>query len=221
MITLKNINKYYPLGKDRFQALKNINLTIEKGNFIAINGKSGAGKSTLLNILGCTDTADSGEYFFDGLDIMALNDDKLAKLRNERIGFILQDFSLINSKPVLFNTMLPLFFGNTPYNKMKKLAKEALNEVGIPDQKDKKVYQLSGGQKQRVAIARAIITKPSLILADEPTGALDSITSVEIMELLKQMNKSGITIVIASHDELVTRYCNRRIIISDGEFIEN
>ena len=181
-----------------------------------MQGKSGAGKSTLLHILGCLDRYDSGIYMLEGMDIASLSDRKKAKVRNEKIGFVMQDFSLINHKKVSFNVMLPLFFNRTPSRKMREMAFTALQAVDIADQADKKANQLSGGQRQRVAIARAIVNNPAVVLADEPTGALDAKTSKDIMELLKKLNQNGMTIIVVTHDEAVASYCDRKIVISDG-----
>ena len=221
LIKTENLTKKYKLGKETFVALDKANLEIEDGEFVAIQGTSGAGKSTLLHILGCLDDADNGKYYLNGVDVFSLNDRKTAKLRNEKIGFVLQDFSLINHKKVGFNVMLPLYFNHTPNRQMKEMAHKALEAVGIDKQFDKKANQLSGGQRQRVAIARAIISKPEIILADEPTGALDSETSVEIMNLLKELNeKNGITLIVITHDDSVADYCKRKIIIKDGCIVE-
>lgn len=219
MIEMTSLNKYYAYGGGKFHALKNINLTVQEGESVAIQGKSGAGKSTLLHILGCLDSFDSGSYKLDGTEIKSLGDGKASRLRNEKIGFVLQDFSLINHKSVLFNVTLPLYFGKVSSREMKKRAEEALSLVGIPEQIHKKVSQLSGGQRQRVAIARAIISRPSLLLADEPTGALDSETSKQIMELLKSMNRQGITMIVVTHDDAVAAYCNRRVLMQDGNLL--
>lgn len=221
MIQLKGIQKSYLIGETRFSALQNINLSIEHGESVAIMGRSGAGKSTLLNILGCLDNFDSGNYFLDNVEIGMQNDETLSKIRNERIGFVLQDFALISHKSVIFNTMLPMFFDKTPRALMKEKALEALDSVGLTNQMDKRVNQLSGGQRQRVAIARAIVKAPLLILADEPTGALDSDTGKEVMDILMKMNDRGITLVVVTHDDDVAAYCNRKIILSDGRFFSD
>lgn len=225
MITVKNLNKYYKIGKSgssqKMHALKNINLTIADGESVAIQGKSGAGKSTLLNILGLLDNYDDGSFKLDDIEVKNLKDGAAAKLRNQKIGFVLQDFSLIDSKTVAMNVMLPLFFDKCKFSEMRKKAEKALELVGISDQIDKKTNQLSGGQRQRVAIARAIVTNPSIILADEPTGALDSETSKQIMELLSKLNKEQkITLIVVTHDDSVADYCDRKVIISDGELSE-
>lgn len=219
MIEIKGLNKFYPVGKEKFHALKNIGLTIEDGASVAIMGKSGAGKSTLLNIIGCLDGFDSGEYLLDGVPVKGMNDREQAKLRNEKIGFVMQDFALIDYKTTLFNTMLPMYFDKTPTGKMKKKALAALSVVGIEDQAHKRVSQLSGGQRQRAAIARAIVKNPPLILADEPTGALDSETSQQIMSLLMEMNGRGMTLIVVTHDETVASYCGRKVVISDGGIV--
>lgn len=221
LIKTKDISKYYKIGKDNFAALDGINLEIDEGEFVAIQGTSGAGKSTLLHILGCLDSFDKGTYYFDGIDLSKMNDKKKAKFRNEKIGFVMQDFSLINHKKVGFNVMLPMYFNSIPIREMHKKAHQALRKVGIEDQFNKKVNQLSGGQRQRVAIARAIVNNPSVILADEPTGALDTKTSAEIMELFKKLNEDGKTIIIITHDMEVAAQCKRKIEISDGKIVNS
>lgn len=193
MIEISKLNKYYKVGKGKMHALKDIDLTIKDGESLAIQGKSGAGKSTLMHIMGLLDSYDSGSLKIDGQEIKGLSDGKLATIRNQKIGFVMQDFSLLDHKSVIMNVMLPLYFNHKySFKKMNKLALEALERVGIKEQANKKANQLSGGQRQRVAIARAIISKPEIILADEPTGALDSETSVEIMNLLKELNEKTV-----------------------------
>lgn len=219
MIKLRKLNKYYKVGKQKFHALKDVDLKIEDGEMVAIVGKSGAGKSTLMNIIGLVDTWDSGEYMLDGVQIRKNSDLKLAKLRNEKIGFVLQDFALIEDQSVLFNVSLPLILGKEKMRNIKPKALHALEKVGLADQRSKKANQLSGGQKQRLAIARAIINEPSLILADEPTGALDSKTGVEIIELLAKQNAAGTTVVIITHDKTVSESCGRIIRIADGALV--
>lgn len=221
MIELSGINKYYKYNKKKnYHALRDIDLKIEDGEFVAIIGRSGAGKTTLLNIIGLLDNYDSGKYLIDGQNTQGMNDTKLSKLRNEKIGFVLQDYALIENKSVMINVMLPLFF-NKKYNfsKMQQVSIKVLEKLGIDDQSKKKVNQLSGGQKQRVAIARAIVNNPSFILADEPTGALDTKTSAEIMDLFKALNDEGKTVIIITHDSTIAEACKRKIEISDGKLI--
>lgn len=220
MIKICGLNKYYKIGDQKFHVLKNVDFSLSQGDMVSIRGRSGAGKSTFLNILGCLDTFDNGTYFFDGADIHAMKDTQLANIRNTKIGFVLQNFSLINQKSVLFNTMLPLYFSKTPYAHMKKSALEILERLGISDQANKEVNQLSGGQRQRVAIARALITSPRLILADEPTGALDSKTSNLIMDLFENLNKEGLSILIVTHDDSIAERCTRQYWMEDGVLID-
>ena len=220
MIEISRLNKYYQIGNSKFHALKDIDLNIKDGEMLAVTGKSGAGKSTLMNIIGLLDSYDSGNLKIDGVEVSGLGDGRLAKLRNQKIGFVMQDFSLLEHKSVLMNVMLPLYFNNRyNFREMKKLAMDALKKVGITEQASKKVNQLSGGQKQRVAVARAIINEPSFILADEPTGALDTKTSAEIMELFKNLNDDGKTVIIITHDMNIADSCQRKIEISDGRLI--
>lgn len=219
LIKADSLTKTYKIGKEKLVALDNVTFTIDDGEFVAIQGTSGAGKSTLLHILGCLDTPDSGSYYLNGKNVFKLNDRKTAKLRNEKIGFVLQDFSLVNHKKVGFNVMLPLYFNNTPRRNMKKMAHEALEAVGIDEQFNKKANQLSGGQRQRVAIARAIVNNPSVIFADEPTGALDSKTSKEVMSLFQKLNEKGIAVIIVTHDNEIADRCDRKIVINDGKIV--
>ena len=225
MIEVKNINKIYKVGGEDFYALRDACLTVNDGDMVAIQGASGSGKTTLLNILGCLDRPTSGSYTLNGQEVVtqagrALSDRKQAGLRNREIGFVLQDFALIDSKTVLYNVMLPLLFSKTPYRKCKSKALGVLAKVGLTDQARKKANRLSGGQRQRVAIARALVNDPQLILADEPTGQLDSATGEQIMELLAGLNRSGITVLIVTHDDHVASYCRRRCYISDGVLTE-
>lgn len=220
MLEIKKLNKFYKIGDRPFQALRDIDLSMAKGVMVSIMGRSGAGKSTLLNVIGCLDNFDSGSYMLDGEDVGRMNDTQKAGIRNTRIGFVLQNFSLIPYKSVLFNTMLPLYFGKVPYKKMKSMAMELLDRLEIVDQADKNVSQLSGGQRQRAAIARALITSPELILADEPTGALDSKTAEHIMALLEDLNREGISLLIVTHDDRVAKRCPRRYWMEDGVLYE-
>lgn len=220
MIDLIQISKVYTVGREAFYALKEINLHVAAGEFLAVRGTSGSGKTTLLNIIGCLDSFSSGKYTLDGVDVASLSDEKKAVFRNEKIGFVLQDFALINDQTVLFNTMLPLLLGKTPYSQIKGKAQQALSAVGILDQAKKKVNQLSGGQRQRVAIARAIVNKPEIVLADEPTGQLDSETGKQIMDLLKSLNESGVTVMVVTHDSSVAAYADRIVKVTDGVLCE-
>lgn len=219
MIEVENITKSYLLGKNKFTALSNVSLSIEAGEMVAIQGRSGAGKTTLFNILGCLDTFDSGTYRLDGQWINEMKDFELAAIRCRKVSFVLQEFALINQQSVLFNVMLPLFFDKIRYRDMKIRAMEALEKVGMSDSVRKKANQLSGGQRQRVAIARALVNYPKIILADEPTGALDSQTANQIMQLLTELNQQGIIVLIITHDDTIATYCRRRIILQDGSVI--
>ncbi|MDE7411026.1 MAG: ABC transporter ATP-binding protein [Paramuribaculum sp.] len=218
MIHLKDINKTYQ-GAIPLHVLKGINLDIERGELVSIMGASGSGKSTLLNILGILDNYDSGEYILDGTLIKNLSENRAAELRNKLIGFVFQSFNLINYKSALENAALPLFYQGISRRKRNMLAMEQLERMGIADRAHHLPSEMSGGQKQRVAIARALITNPSIILADEPTGALDSKTSKEVMDVFRQLNSEGITTVIVTHDPNIGAQTNRIIRISDGLII--
>lgn len=217
VIELKDINKYYKNKSLNLHALKSINVDIKQGDFLMIMGKSGSGKTTLMNILGFLDSFDSGQYIFNGKDVTDLNENEKSNLRNQYIGFIFQQFHLIDSLTIGQNVELPLLYkGNVPLKEREKLVDKYLDLVGLLEKKHRKPSELSGGQQQRIAIARALINDPYVIFADEPTGALDSNTGTEIMELLKTLNKENKTIIMVTHDEDLKSYANKIIRIKDG-----
>lgn len=221
MIQLTNVHKVYNLKKaNEFEALKGVSLTIDDGEMVAVIGKSGAGKSTLLHILACIDSYESGEYKMDDVLIQKLSERQYARIRNEKIGMIMQDFALVDDFTAIENVMLPLDFATKKKPDRKSLAINALKSVGMDSMARKPVNKLSGGQKQRVAIARAIVNEPSVILADEPTGALDTRTADEIMEVFKRLHQQGKTIIIVTHDMGVAQQCERMIEIRDGRIVE-
>lgn len=220
MIKLNNIQKIYNKGKsNEFEALKNVSLTIDDGEFVAIIGKSGAGKSTLLHIIACIDSYESGEYYIDDIFIKNLGETKLAEIRNSKLGIVMQDFALVDDFSCFENVMLPLDFSKKKTPDKKEKAMNTLQAVGLGAIAKKPVNKLSGGQKQRVAIARAIVNNPSVILADEPTGALDSKTAAEIMGLFRELNEKGHTVIIVTHDLEIANQCDRIIEISDGKIV--
>lgn len=222
MLKCKDISKIYRVNDQFFYALHSVNLEVEAGEMIAIRGRSGAGKSTLLHILGCLDTYDRGEYWVGGISTKGMSEKQLAYIRNTQIGFVLQDFSLINHKTALYNVTAPLFFNHSiPYAEMKKKAMQALAQLHMESQAKKDVVNMSGGQRQRVAIARAIVNDTPIILADEPTGNLDSNTALEIMDIFRQLNEQGKTIIIVTHDDTIASYCKRNIVISDGNILSD
>ncbi|GAA6425553.1 ABC transporter ATP-binding protein [Dielma fastidiosa] len=216
MITLKNINKSYWIGENRLHVLKDVNLTVKQGDFVTILGASGSGKSTLMNIIGCMDNFDSGSYELDGLSITPDDEDRMAEIRNHKIGFIFQKYHLIPQYDVLQNVVMPLLIRGVDRKQAIERAYQAIEMVNLSERTDHLPNELSGGQQQRVAIARALITQPSLLLADEPTGALDSKTSEDILTLFKELNAKGNTIIQISHDVKVAQAGKRIVYIKDG-----
>ena len=221
MINIINVSKKYSLGENSFLALDNVNLNINAGDFVSIMGSSGSGKSTLMNIVGCLDVPSSGDYKLNQDNISQLNSNELATVRNKKIGFIFQSFNLLPRLNALENVMLPLLYSGKSSDERKDLALNALTNVGLKDRINHRPNQLSGGQQQRVSIARAIVGTPKLILADEPTGALDSATSLEIMEIMQSLNQKGITIVLVTHESDIAEYGNRIIYMKDGKIIKD
>ncbi len=222
MIKITDLNKTYNYKKpNAYHALHDISLEIADGEMTAIIGRSGAGKSTLLHIIGCIDKFESGVYEIDGKDVSRLSDRELSKVRNKMVGIVMQDFALIDSYTVIQNVMTPLYFAKIRGKRAKEMCISALKAVNMEEYADKPVTNLSGGQKQRIAVARAIVNDPSFILADEPTGALDTKTSEEIIQLFKKLNEEGKTVIIITHDRTVADSCTRQIEISDGKIISD
>ena len=221
MINITSISKEYVMGDNKLLALNNVDVSINEGEFVSIMGSSGSGKSTLMNIIGCLDVPSHGDYFFRDNNISNYSSNKLAELRNKDIGFIFQNFNLLPRLNALENVTLPLLYSGKGKKERAELALKALENVGLKDRTHHRPNQLSGGQQQRVSIARAIAGTPKLILADEPTGALDSTTSLEIMKILNDLNKSGITIVLVTHEDDIANYGSRIIKMKDGKILED
>ncbi len=216
LIEIKDLKKNYLLGDAEIPVIHGINLNIEKNEYVAIMGPSGSGKSTLMNILGCLDTASSGHYYFNDVDVSTLDDDALSIMRNKEIGFIFQNFNLLPRLNAIQNVELPLIYAGTPGAERKERALKALDRVGLSDRVNHKPAELSGGQRQRVAIARALVTTPGILLADEPTGALDSKTGIEIMRLFEELHAEGNTIILITHEQEIANYAHRNIYLKDG-----
>ena len=221
LIKIENLVKIYKLGEVEVPALRGINLQIDRNEYVAIMGPSGSGKSTLMNIIGCLDVASEGKYYLNDTDVSILNDDQLAEIRNKEIGFVFQTFNLLPRANALHNVELPLIYNGTPRSMRKQLAQEALERVGLGDRIYHRPNELSGGQRQRVAIARALVNKPSIILADEPTGNLDSKTGEEIMEIFEQLHRAGNTIILVTHEEYIAKHSNRIIKLLDGKIVDD
>lgn len=221
MIKIEKLHKSYPIGKESLHVLKGIDLHIKEGEFVSIMGSSGSGKSTLLNIVGLLDIHDEGNYFLNGQLIKDMNEKKAALLRNKFLGFVFQSFNLISYKTALENVALPLYYKGMGRKERLEVALNYLEKVGLKDWANHLPNELSGGQKQRVAIARALVTKPKVVLADEPTGALDSTTSKEVMALIQEINKNGKTILIVTHEEDIAKMCSRIVRLKDGIIVED
>ncbi len=221
LIQVENLTKIYQLGKVQVKALDNINLTIDRNEYVAVMGPSGSGKSTLMNIIGCLDVPTSGRYILNEQDVHNLTDDELAHIRNKEIGFVFQTFNLLPRATALHNVELPLIYNGTPRSKRREIAMNMLERVGLADRANHRPNELSGGQRQRVAIARALVNNPSLILADEPTGNLDSKTGEEIMQIFNELNEAGNTILLVTHEEHIARQTKRIIRLLDGQIIKD
>ncbi len=218
IISVKHIVKIYKMGDFEVHALRGISLDINKSEFVAIMGASGSGKSTFMNIVGCLDTPTGGEYFLDGIEVAKMDRDELARLRNRKLGFVFQAYNLLPRTTALENVELPLLYSNTvPTSQRKEKALEALNAVGLADRAHHFSNQLSGGQQQRVAIARSLVNDPVVILADEPTGNLDTRTSVEVMEIFQKLNERGITVVLVTHEMDIAQYAQKNVVFKDGK----
>ncbi len=217
LIDIKNIRKDYLLGHVTVSALQGIDVQIEKNEYLSIMGPSGSGKSTLMNILGCLDTPSSGQYLFDDVDVNTLDDDELSMIRNKKIGFIFQTFNLLPKANAVHNVEMPLIYAGVHKSERKGMAEEALRRVGLGDRMHHKPSEMSGGQRQRVAIARALVNKPEIILADEPTGNLDSKTGVEIMEIFNELHRDGNTIILITHEKEIAEHSHRIINLFDGK----
>ncbi len=217
VIKIEGIKKIYTLGTQTVKALDGVSISINRNEYVAIMGPSGSGKSTLMNILGCLDTPTEGNYLLNGTDVSNMDDNELSEVRNREIGFIFQSFNLLPRYNAMENVALPLIYSGIPRSEREQRAVEALNNVGLGDRTEHRPSELSGGQRQRVAIARALINKPSIVLADEPTGNLDTKTSIDIMQLFEQIYKSGNTVIIVTHEEDIANYARRIIRLRDGK----
>ena len=221
LIETRELSKSYLMGNNEVQALRSVSLQIDPGDFVAIMGASGSGKSTFMNLLGCLDQASSGQYFLAGQEVSRKTADELADLRNRYIGFVFQQFNLLPRTSALEQVELPLMYAGVSAQERRERARQCLNEVGLSERAHHMPTQLSGGQQQRVAIARALVNRPMLILADEPTGALDTQTSAEVMQLLTRLNEQGMTVVLVTHEPDIASYARRKIVFRDGRVVED
>ena len=221
MISLTNIVKRYMMGEEEIMALAGVDLSIARNEYVALIGPSGSGKSTLMNLLGCLDTPSEGKYILNGRDTSTMNDNELAKVRNQEIGFIFQSFHLLPRMSVLQNVMQPLVYRGIPAGERARMAADALEKVGLGDRMTHRPNQLSGGQRQRVAVARALVGNPSILLADEPTGNLDSKTSAEIMALFDELHQQGQTVIVVTHEPDIAAHCHRTLRVSDGKIVQD
>jgi putative ABC transport system ATP-binding protein len=221
VIRLESLNRRYRMGADHIDALGSVNLTVERGDYLAIMGPSGSGKSTLMNIIGCLDTPTGGAYWLNGKSVSAMNERQLARVRNTEIGFVFQTFNLLPRMTALANVEVPLIYAGVKRRERDEQAREALETVGLGDRMLHRPSEMSGGQRQRVAIARALVTKPSIVLADEPTGNLDSTTGREIMALFDQLHAGGNTLMVVTHEPHVARHARRAIHLSDGNIVKD
>lgn len=221
IIQIENLTKIYDTGSIQVEALKSVNLNVERKEYVAIMGASGSGKSTLMNIIGCLDRMTSGKYILDGEDVSKLNDTQLAEIRNKKVGFVFQAFNLLPRLTALGNVELPMIYAGIPSSQRHKRAKEALERVGLGDRMHHRPNELSGGQKQRVAIARALVNNPSILLADEPTGNLDTKSSIEIMDIFESLNDEGVTIVMVTHETDIAAHTKRNVVFRDGQIISD
>ncbi|GFO63317.1 ABC transporter ATP-binding protein [Geomonas paludis] len=221
VVRLTDVAKIYTMGEERVEAMKGVSFTVHRGEFVSIMGASGSGKSTCMNILGCLDVPTRGSYFLDGVDVGGLSADALAEVRNKKLGFVFQGFNLLARTTARQNVELPLVYAQVPAAERRSRALEALERVGLAGREGHYSNQLSGGQQQRVAIARALVNRPSIILADEPTGNLDSRTTIEIMSIFQELNRQGITIIMVTHEPDVAEFTSRHIIFKDGQVISD
>jgi len=217
LVEVHDLRKNYQLGETEVHALRGVSVSIHAGDFVAIMGASGSGKSTFMNVLGCLDKPTSGKYLLEGIDVSALTKKELARIRNQKIGFVFQGFNLLGRTTALENTELPMLYSKTNTSDRERRAREALVQVGLGDRADHFPSQLSGGQQQRVAIARALVNQPRILLADEPTGNLDSRTSVEVMEIFQKLNTGGLTIILVTHEPDIAQFAKREIVFRDGQ----